>query len=473
MKKVVLLPIGAHSPHLESTLAIAQSNFGNEHVIFLSCSGKGETCIYNPEGNAIVCSYCKYRTKKAISKYKGKFELKEVGFTHNTSTNFSYNTLESLKQITYKDVSIGYAALSTYISLTRQSVINFENKNVRKVIDSFLRTSISQTQFLKPFIECEEIGEILLFNGRLNNSRPMLDLAKHYDINFKALEVTGVENYVIHFDNCLPHDLKMNNHLIEELWENSSTVKAIDIATSFYHNRASAVVTNESSYVSNQKGNLLPIEWDPKSRNIVIFNSSEDEFLSIGKEYEGGLFERQIDGLRFISEFSKQDKSQTYYLRIHPNLINTQKDVLQSLHSLAHSNFIVVNEDSNISSYELLKNCDKVVIFNSSMGAESAFWGKPTILLCPTFYRDLKITYNPKSINELSNYLGGKLEPKEKLGAYKMALFWLKAGYQVEGFTRKGTKEYLFNYYKLDNILMSFIRGYASKVRRVFLQKLS
>lgn len=65
----------------------------------------------------------------------------------------------------------------------------------------------------------------------------------------------------------------------------------------------------------------MPSDINDHKENIVIFNSSEDEFSAIGGKFESiKLFNSQIEGIKAIVDHYSGDSSKHFYLRIHPNL---------------------------------------------------------------------------------------------------------------------------------------------------------
>lgn len=185
------------------------------------------------------------------------------------------------------------------------------------------------------------------------------------------------------------------------------------------------------SKVSNSNS-LLPNNWNPRKHNIVVFNSSEDEFATIGPDFEKyKLFGSQLEGLIFIKEELKDNPEVQVTLRIHPNLSNIKYKYVSDLYQLRSKNFNIISADSNVSSYALLENADTVIVFGSTIGIEAVYWKKPTILLGGSMYYKLNCTYTPKTHDQLKSLLIKKLEPMDniqaiKFGYYRMNEFWEK-----------------------------------------------
>ncbi|MCS2656231.1 hypothetical protein NXV26_10165 [Bacteroides fragilis] len=152
--------------------------------------------------------------------------------------------------------------------------------------------------------------------------------------------------------------------------------------------RRNGIIAGDKVYIENQIKGKLPIDWDDTKRNIAIFNSSEDEFIAVDRDFDNlSLYKSQIDGIRGILEHYKENQTVHFYLRVHPNLKNVHYQYHLLLYdlSLKYPNITVIGADSDISTYDIMDNAEKVIVFGSTMGLESSYWGKPVILLSGQF----------------------------------------------------------------------------------------
>lgn len=437
------LPIGTHKPILELNISYADNLIkGGNKVTFLMCGGKKDACHYNPLGLPATCRKCKKRTRKGLANLSGEYQLIE---TENFITpSFTFGSMEELKALSYLGTNVGYSALSTYASLTRSANIDFTNKKTYKVLNLYLHTACKVAETTKNLQSKLKFDRFVLFNSRFNTYRSFFDIALNQKIPVDVLELNYSRENAMIFKNAMPHDISCNAEQIEKLYERVGPEQAKKSAEVFFENRAHSLFSNEDSYTKNQESELMPVNWDENNKNIVIFNSSEDEFMAIGGEWESDkLFPTQYDGLKFISEYAKLSKAH-FYLRIHPNLTGTQQSYLNLLSDLNHNNFTVIPADSKISTYSLLFKCDKVITFGSSIGIEATYWGIPSILLGTCFYKHLGITYMPDTTNDLLELLENTLLPiPNKLGCIKMVNHMLNPGIPVPGYSFKDGKGYV------------------------------
>jgi hypothetical protein len=443
-EKILLqLPIGTHKPILELVISYADNliKAGND-VTILKCAGNQDACHYNPLGAPATCRKCKKRARKGLEKLTGNYQLIETESSNTPS--FSYRSMEELKAITHLGTNVGFSALSTYASLTRSAIIDFDNKKTRLVIDRYLHTACVVAETTQNLQSKFDFDRFVLFNARFNTYRSFFDTAMNQSIPVDVLELNFNRENAMIFKNAMPHDLSSNAEHIKSLFERTGLERAQETGETFFKNRAQSLFSNEASYTKNQNVELMPLGWDENNKNIVIFNSSEDEFMAVGGEWEQDkLFPTQYDGLKFISEYAKSSNAH-FYVRVHPNLAGTQQSYLDLLSSLNHSKFVVIPAESKISTYSLLFKCDKVITFGSSIGVEATYWGKPSILLGTCFYKHLDIAYMPETTDRLIELLDGELQPIDnKLGCIKIANHWLNPGTPVPGYSFKDGKGYV------------------------------
>ena len=140
--------------------------------------------------------------------------------------------------------------------------------------------------------------------------------------------------------------------------------------------------------------------------------------------YEAVLFQNQYIALSTIFERYKDNKEIHFYLRIHPNLAKVPFKSHTMLYNLNYDNVTIIPPTSPISSYTLMDNAEKVLVFDSTMGLESSYWGKPVIAMCICFYSGYNIAYEPRNTEEFFALIEEKgLVPKNapKENYYKLA----------------------------------------------------
>lgn len=415
----------------------------NHNATLVYCDGKKfNACMHNENSNKARCQLCNIYRKKLYSRLSGKINLMPISdfINQNIDYNIQYdfNSISELKNIEYKGVKIGYAALSTYLTLSRNLYPLIDN-NFKNYINKLLRCCIVYSDLVQNAINQFNPDMITAFNSRTIDARPVIDICKNKKLNYISYEVAyNTFNQIrkISYINSTPHDVATNTKMIDLYWNSDflPEKEKIAIAERFFYKRKNAINAGDKVYVKNQIKGKLPDEWNSQQHNILILNSSEDEFASLGEEYENkSLFQSQYEGIKYIFETFKNDPSFHFYLRIHPNLMKVNYLYHTKLYEFNNysNNITIIPASSPISTYALIDAADKVIVFGSTTGPESVYWGKPTILLSYSLYSLLDICYSPQNLNELNNLISDThLVLKDKKGALKYAYYRMNDEYE-------------------------------------------
>lgn len=465
--KVLVYSIAGHGfqEACQYEAALEQSFYGNE-VLFLYCDGSLGLCGENQRASCLRCKLCAHSFKKRIknnlnttirSVPLGDYITKEIE-EEVDNISFTYQNNEDLKKLFFHGVDIGYGALSSYISWTRNLNPHFHGV-VKEYFGVMLRTEALLTLIIEKVLSEFPADLIIFHNGRYFFYKPVYRLAEIRNIPFICTETThdiDLKVYREFIDNNVPHSVDTWTNNINRYWDNDTdVVNRKKIGEMFFYNRRHAKYSGDTIYSKDQIDGKLPADFNKSKENIVIFNSSEDELGAIGQEVEKyALFKSQYDAIVAIAERYKDDKTKHFYLRVHPNLKDLPYNYHVNLYKLNYPNLTVIPGNSDISSYALMDVADKVIVFGSTMGVESAFWKKPVICMSFAFYYNLGCVYTPKSREEAWRLIETKDLP---ILNYEAAL---KYGYRI--LTPKKEK---FRFLNMDGSTFIFkgrIRRYSS-----------
>lgn len=430
------------------------------HEVFvLYCDGCLDICFTNMTGNKKGCLMCRanyrYFDRINISSKVRFVSLKEYltpdVLLKSNNLNFSYSNTTDIKNIKLNGINIGLASFSSYITYTRNLNPLIDNK-FKQYFDVLLRNSARMCEIASLVIEEIKPNSIYGYNGRFLDSRPFWEISKNMGIPFILLEAqyTFSSCKKVLFYNETPQSITASKKIMQDIWNNCDLDinDKISKGSDFYERRRNALYAGDKIYTLNQKLGLLPEKWNSNKKNIVIFISSEDEFASIGDEFDKySLFHSQIDGIREILHHFKYNYDIQFYLRIHPNLSNIKYSYHKNLYDFAlFENINIIDAHSNISSYSLIDYSDKVIVFGSTIGIEAVYWSKPTILLSGSFYYLFDCCYIPKSKNELFDLIASPLVPKDRMVTYKYGLQYHDSIGQTCEFVNCNWKTFYFKF---------------------------
>jgi hypothetical protein len=414
MSKIFIYNIGDYGPQELVNLDLAKRYVDNgDDVTIVTCDRTVGLCVYNKLGSELYCKLCEMSQKSRIHGLLGN-KVKHLSITVDDSYEINFldelkscKTLADIKRINYKSVEIGYAAVSTYVTLT--GIVNpVMDDEFINYISLLLCSQSRVVNRLEELLAICSPDCILVYNGRLAQFKPMLGLAQKSGINFICSESFVDARGCVHvqrFQNSTPHSIHSNYQRMIENWDkefasmgDSVTIKA----ESFFLKRRIAQFSGDKVYTAHQLKGNLPDGFNENIYNVVIFPSSEDEFVAISSDFDNGnIFENQLAALEAIFERHKQDEGIVFYVKCHPNMARLSgTSYYQQMASLNYRNVVFIEPMSNVDSYAMLDKCDLVIVFNSTIGIEAAYWGRPVISLRKNFYQNFNVVLQPRNRDE-------------------------------------------------------------------------
>jgi len=418
------MPFSAWIPHLATDLEIAAKHIDDgDEVHIIQCSGDLPSCEPNPNHFKLSCILCKSRRDKGLNLIKlpreNRHELALNNFIRDLDLP-DFSSVQELKAFEVDNVDIGMAVASTLISMVREP--NPDLSQYKNFIRKNLLMSIAVYDAIKHHMEEIKPDVFYLFNGRFAASRPALQAAQNLGIKTFVHDRAGILQRYILIEDTYPNDIEYQKNQIEMYWNDERTrSEKEEMARQWFEERRGGKDQSWFSYTKSQRKGNLPESFDSSKRNIAIFISSEDEFEAI-PGWQNPIYKNQNDAINTMTN-ADIDKNIMFYVRIHPNLKGLNTTQMRELFELKAPNLVIIPADAKIDSYKLMGVCEKVITFGSTMGIESTFWGKPSLLIGRAFYEDLEGCYVPKNHGEVINLINRRLNPAPNQGALKYG-YW-------------------------------------------------
>ena len=415
----IFSPYATVAPHFETELEIAQLHYDQgDSVDYVSCMGELANCDFNRNHDDSACADCVGRRKHGLSL-----------LSHPTcSTPFqkpaakceipTFENVEQLKQHCIDDFDIGYAVLSSLVSFCRDPEPDLSAH--RDLIVRLYQSAIAAYQFTLQYLENNSPDRVYVFNGRFAAMRAVLRACQTKRVDC-YLHERGCDQF--HFDlfpNHLPHDIKEIHAAIQSSWDSADPTQREKTGASWFHDRVNRVERNCQSFVKSQQLGRLPENWNTKIHNVAIFCTSDDEFVAIGDAWKNKLYKNQISAIRKLIDSFKDDDSIHLYVRMHPNLANTENKIKQQMLQLNSPNLTIIAPNDPCDTYRLMRAANVVASFGSSVGIEAVFWNRASILLGPCMYQHLPGTIQPTTHEEAVSQISARdLLPQNRIGALK------------------------------------------------------
>lgn len=155
-------------------------------------------------------------------------------------------------------------------------------------------------------------------------------------------------------------------------------------AKKWFEDRQFQVSQNEFIFNWDKKSNHNEISSTQKT--AVFFNSSADEFVSLGPSWNDSDWKSQWEAFGEVAEYLLSRKYNITF-RLHPNGINkSRREKHRDKKALKHFSrtypkIRIYEPKSKVDSYKLIGGSNLIVVWNSTVGLEAAFLGKPLIHL--------------------------------------------------------------------------------------------
>ena len=396
-----------YTPHYETELELIQVHLDKgDNVYQFICNSHLLSCDFNPKHDLLKCTHCISKrltgqkqltnTQKYFTINISDFHYKEI----HSDLKINFATIEELRSYKTDNFEIGDAALSSLVSFIRDPEPDLQ---IHETLLSNILMSADYTYryFLKKLAEYN-IDTLYNFNGRFATNRAALRAAHKLNIICYIHERGNDFTTYELFENVLPHEIMPFTKRTVDFWQNhaETELNKIKIAHNFYEDRVVGKEQGWMSFITQQKKGLLPENWNSLEDNIVIFTSSEDEYVSIGEEWDLGVFVSQNALiLQLMNDPRLAEKK--IWVRLHPNMRSMTQRYLDRIYSTLKGNIGLILPESPVNSYDLINAASKVLTFGSTVGIEATYWGKTSILIGPGFYQHFKVTYNPESYEDL------------------------------------------------------------------------
>ena len=417
--------------HFVTELNLVQKHLDQgDEVFIMECNESLLACECNKEHDLHHCLRCIGIRQDGLASLSGnpqKLAFAQSNlFKSKADALFSdLKSISDLKSLKYKGFDVGSAVFSSLVDHTMNTAPNI-NDNRKKIL-KLIADSINVFENFNAWLKANKPDQVYIFNGRYAVARALLRACEQNQIPFATHERTGNLNKVQLFHMGFPHDPRIYPQMAQELWKkHKNDINFLKEGANFFEERPKGQLTGWQPFIGMQKAEMLPNEFQPSRRNIAIFGSSESEMLAIEGLMDGVEFPSQLKVyIDFLSSAYERCPEVFFYLRLHPNS-KTEKNIWWEKPELKNlPKLKIIEPDSEVSSYALLAACEKAVGLSTTLCLEATYWGKPSIVLGPTYYSGIDAVYEPSNLEEACKLI---LEPslpcKPKENAIMYGAFW-------------------------------------------------
>lgn len=401
-------------PHLDTSIELAillQKASKDVHYCFI--------WVHNIEEGSSLPHFLKkicaiMRLVRILLKYKIRYSLYYVGpsifFTIPKFKDLSY--LESYR---LKEKPIGLGILSTLSDLCVDKIINSDDS--LRLAPILLKRAISVHDIAEKVIRSLQPDSLYQFNPRFSNTRSIYLAAQGLIENIYTYEIASTPNKYSLVNGSI-FDGSLRSRLIKKHWSHAPLSK-FDIARSFF----SDLKHNSSMFCGSDEFDCEP--YIDRSRiNLLFCPSSIAETYALGDLYNHGLFVSQDHALKTLINLCSNSDSYNLIIRVHP-IVALKSDEEKSYWSniTATPNIRIVQFYSRVSTYDLMRRVDRLIVYHSTIAIEASFEGIPSMALGSPWWIDLNCVFKPSCFLDVQKFIDLDTNLIQNLDYSKALLF--------------------------------------------------
>lgn len=435
MSKILIIDFFAVKTHLETSFEIVQKHLDSGDEVHYSFIGHempfNEGLVIKKKDILLNNSLPERKIARLISGkgFKSYFDDKINSKSNNIK--FSFSSIDDLMSYTVGDCELGVSTASTLLFYLRQSDPDLTELQNIKIVNDLNTSGLLAFDYSEDMILKVKPDLVYIFNGRFSKYRSLMNACKKHNVPYLIHE-RGSTIHKYSLRPFMPHDMeRLQKEMVDE-WGKSNNDTKLNTAKKFYESRRNGVELNWFSFVKDQIKGKLPI-FDNGKKIITYFSSSDDEFKAIGDIVKWKYWLNQIDAIQSLIMVTEKMTDVQLVIRIHPHISHKSEIDKKKWNDISkNSKAILIKPEDDVDTYALIERSDVVVTCGSTVGIEAVYWGRPSVLMGPSFYSNLNAVHTPRDEDELIYMLKNKL-PVNKEGAliygYYMANFGIDFQY--------------------------------------------
>lgn len=479
-KVAIFAPIALWERHWALAIEVAhrEERAGNLPLI-VHCEKALESCPPNPNHLRWKCSQCLHQVKISISRHFPK-SAKHL-FIGESDVNYmkarisipSINDSIEMSSFKYDAFPFGSHVISHLISMNRDR--NLPDQVIRDVGLNLLHNSMAMYESLNSLLP-QDIEKVILWGGRRSSEAPIKFVAEKRGLDLVFFEEgSSHERYML-----TNEDPFIFNNFIKLVrnWEIERISKGeldlmLEEGSDYYLNRRKGTSQEPSFIWFNKDAKPIPFIENKERRILAIFTSSDWEFATQQLAQQSSIrfeFTNQYTSLTKILQDEFIRKNFEIVVRWHPNHRISGSFEKQAISDVIDGSPYVTHfkYSDSVDSYQLLELSEVILVFNSTIGAESAFLEKPTILVGDSIYSGLGFAYQPENMHELRKLLTGELSPLPNYGAILYGAYMKNRGTQLQTVSYKDSSYFIDNQRIQQTLFRVKLRFFLGRIKRSY-----
>lgn len=292
-------------------------------------------------------------------------------------------TRSAIRSLTYRGADMGRAVLE--VNPDDQTPIRESHQWPRRWVKAACRTYAWAFDQALELIRANDLTAVVVYNGRFTHDRAVAAAAEQAGIRVLYYDTGGYET---DFDltQATTHDWAHLQGRMRVMYDEWDPTERDAIGSAWFTNRKSHSDESNARFVGIQRpGEVTEL---PEAEKIVVyFSSSGDEIAELDIDWDRYLGSQENALLR-LAEECRARPGVRLVVRTHPHMrLKPTGDLEDWMKAVATANpDLHIDPSSTVDSYALMERADVVFTYGSTAGVESAFFGRPVVVMGPSAY---------------------------------------------------------------------------------------
>lgn len=399
----VLIPM--FQPGITRTIfAYAFKTRGYEPLI-IRCDSDLPHCFRQQQDkyDNIRCTTCIHAGNTLVD----KFGLNRTYLSNLLPENYTIpENVKKFENQKYKDVNISSYAMSSCRAYFKKYNIDLDNKEQQEIYEEFLRVGVMMVDLSNHIFDKYNIDAVVGSDAAYVYDGIMMNVADQYSIP-AAVPSKGKRPYKIRFG------FQSNREPLASYIDFKECMNYINKPLKKGERDQIDAIMKNRKKGKDLRTNHVKLADDtttiPKFSEGTTFGLFTNLLWDASMTAEEGLFTDPFEWIdQTISMISTTDSN--LIIKTHPAEIiqgtneSIYKWITTEYDSLPKS-VKILRPDTTISPYQLIRDIDAGIVYNSTIGLEMAYEGIPAIVVGETHYRNLGFTFEPDSLNEYQSII--------------------------------------------------------------------
>lgn len=363
-----------------------------EHAVELSKSGKKVSVLdlsnLNPTlvGRLFWKSLLRISQKNRIIDIKDKiledYQIKSI----NCSLFKQKSPVAPMSVEREKVFTAAMASKYAYITGRSNTQLNEIDRNIVDNERHFFEFTI---KIIKDLLNDYNFSEVITVNGRYIVNGAVVQACKELQVKCGLIEAAGATPGFYEVYDISPHDIPSLQKMQQKFWDEAGSERR-ELAEKGLQKIVNGQNAQGFNFRANFAEEFKQTVYKESQKLAVFFPGTEQEFAIfpefVWRDSFGGS---QAEA--FLA-FARIAKKNGYYVvvRVHPPNSKSPKEVQKHFAAIEDSiwkklckasNTELIESQSQVSSYDLIKKADLCATYASSISAECILLGKPTLIL--------------------------------------------------------------------------------------------